>query len=378
MLTVLLTISVATWNVGLEEKLADQRTNSIIDTINTTNFTIFCANEIWGGPERMKYFKDNLNYKYKYSLIDMNTNVANPACNVDQILSGLPDLEKCEDQLCILKLFNVQQHSPCWACLIELSYKMYAGEKYDLNWCLVNEQWMQTLGLMLLSNVELKNVTWSYLPTAVIPRGYISAWYDDIHVVCTHLTVPVVTYPYPGLVIDRVHVDTQSNINYNTYAQMQEKTYGHPQPKIVKSWMEENTEQAKILHNFVLNDTKVILMGDFNMGEELREYNVSAIDPDSYSILTRNLTDAYKGKCTACMGNSIVNMKHNVIYDHIFTRGTNLNIRRTFDKCDLSDHYGLATSEGEMYCDISGSKRWHWEHIAYFVILVLHITQNLY
>lgn len=332
-------LTVGTWNIGLEERLADERVDAIINAINKTNNTVLCLNEIWGGPSRIEYFSKHVNYKYKYSIIDQNIFNTSyvPACQDKDLLSVLENLDSCDNAYCLIGLVNIEQYSDCWACLVELAYKIYAKQSYNLLQCFeASQPWQQTLGLLLLSNVKLHNVTWNYLPTAIIPRGYISANLDDIHIVCTHLTVPTVTYPYPGIA------------SYN-----------------IQSWQEENVLQSTILRNLVAGKRKVLLMGDFNHGGS-NKYDITAIDNTAYEILANNLTDLYKTFCTACIDNTIVDMPYNVIYDHIYARNLKFTyVERYFDKrvmlgdgcayVSMSDHYGLIASN-ETIVDIYDNK----------------------
>ncbi|CAF4997464.1 unnamed protein product, partial [Rotaria sp. Silwood1] len=41
----------ATWNIGLEEQQAFERTSSIIQAIRESNVDILCLQEVWGGPQ---------------------------------------------------------------------------------------------------------------------------------------------------------------------------------------------------------------------------------------------------------------------------------------------------------------------------------------
>lgn len=44
----------ATWNIGLEEKQATERTSSIIQAIRQKDVDILCLQEVWGGPQILR------------------------------------------------------------------------------------------------------------------------------------------------------------------------------------------------------------------------------------------------------------------------------------------------------------------------------------
>lgn len=388
-------ITVTSWNVGLEEQWADQRTPAILAALNQTEppADVLCLIEVWGGPARIRQFVQALNSTYPYhaTLVDdqyvsaPTTPPANyaPACatGADQAAAarlwllvgkcigqaaaatGADDASARSDRAlaCAVSALQTEtavfQRGPCWSCLLELGYKIYSRQIVSaanaLTWCLTDrtQPWVQTLGLVLLSRTPLAHVRTGLYTTWAVPRGYIQASVmhnsnnNQTTLVCTHLTVPNLPVPYLP------HATTP-------YA----------------SWAEENLgETRELVHALTAAGMPqpLVVAGDFNHGPALAASNISAVNANAYQLLAQQvpgMEDVYVtdvrdqqppvsqlDACTCCPDNTVSPTTPAVIYDHVWVRWAGAQTaQRVYDakvwiadgQCarhvHLSDHYGLA------------------------------------
>ncbi|CAF4934792.1 unnamed protein product [Rotaria sp. Silwood1] len=389
-------ITLATWNIGLEEQLATERTSSIINAIRKKNADIVCLQEAWGGPLILRQIYQSLKHVYPYyEIVDdrmrnyisskrLPTQTYNPACIPKNITSAQlclatycsasRDIELliCAMIKCPINFLALYTNSKCWACIFERFISRQ--DPSALNYCgaiilpklnntssgiihiSTEEPWDHTIGLMILAKrgYPLKKLAANlFSEYYLFPRGYIIVSVENKQLIISNTHVATVETPFP-------HAPKGTFFN---------NKYG--------SWNEENKGQTieleSIVWNLFRNNRRkyknAIMAGDFNMGIANSEHNVLALQADSWNYIhqlidtdgSRRWYDDYTEMhrlCTRCTDNLVVHFPVNYIYDHIFTHGNmfhscDLFTRRIFDNrvtistrngtiiTSLSDHYGV-------------------------------------
>ncbi|CAF3632436.1 unnamed protein product [Rotaria sp. Silwood1] len=387
-------ITLATWNIGLEEQLATERTSSIINAIRKKNADIVCLQEAWGGPLILRQIYQSLKHVYPYyEIVDdrmrnyisskrLPTQTYNPACIPKNITSAQlclatycsasRDIELliCAMIKCPINFLALYTNSKCWACIFERFISRQ--DPSALNYCgaiilpklnntssgiihiSTEEPWDHTIGLMILAKrgYPLKKLAANlFSEYYLFPRGYIIVSVENKQLIISNTHVATVETPFP-------HAPKGTFFN---------NKYG--------SWNEENKGQTieleSIVWNLFRNNRRkyknAIMAGDFNMGIANSEHNVLALQADSWNYIhqlidtdgSRRWYDDYTEMhrlCTRCTDNLVVHFPVNYIYDHIFTHGNmfhscDLFTRRIFDNrvtistrngtiiTSLSDHY---------------------------------------
>ncbi|CAF5079825.1 unnamed protein product, partial [Rotaria sp. Silwood1] len=389
-------MTLATWNIGLEEQQAFERTSSIIKAIREKNVDILCLQEVWGGPQILRLIYQSVKDIYPHfevvkdqmrdyvSSNQLPPHTYSPACIASNItnaqiclfthcssFSGSAQLV-CAMTQCSTNFLTLYSNSKCWACIFDRFIS--CGDPLGLNYCgAVNvyqllstspgiipnsteAPWDHSIGLMILAKrpYPLKKLAANlYSDFYVFPRGYIIVSQENKQLIIANTHVATIETPFP----------------HGPIGSFPNNKYG--------SWNDENKGQIKELEslvwNFLLNNKQkyknAIMAGDFNMGIDNFEHNVLALQPDSWNYI-HQLNDAdgstrwsddyteMHSLCTRCTDNLVVTFSNNYIYDHIFTHGSmfnpfNLFTRRIFDDriqinstngimiTSLSDHYGI-------------------------------------
>ena len=333
-------ISIDTFNIGLEEAGNNQRTPAIISAINASGTDIICINEAWGGPSRIIEIIRALTpvYPYHISLVNNSEIIGSTRtypgpCNANALSTVVGPLTACVAAITekpfidvVTRCFREQlaetmeSNDRCWACLIEQTYFVYSKDESiltALDACSKpsNNNWIQTLGLIVLSKTEMVNVTIGWYPAFIAPRGYISTFIpgtlDDvtIQLVCTHLTPDQSLVPYIADVT-------------TPYS----------------SWGQENGNDTILLVEFLRTtkraDSIQVVLGDFNHGPAVNglEGTFSA----AFDVM--NATGMYNpfllsiGLCTACVENNVFSNPGN-LYDHIWLSTSNITgtVSRVYD-----------------------------------------------
>ena len=389
-------LSLATWNIGLEEKQATERTSSIIHAIRNSDADIIALQEAWGGPQILRTIYQAVKSKYpnfqvvddsmrEYINADRIPNQAySPACPAAGIiafetcffpacskLSGIPQL-LCAINQCPKQFFPLYLNLKCWSCVFDRLISR--GDPFGINYCgAVNlpqfvdtspgivpnsteAPWGVSIGLMTLSTKKypLEKIKAALFSESFISvRGYIivGANHGQLIIANTHAATVDTGLPHPL---------TGTFLN---------NTYG--------SWADENKGQIKELEAIVWHAVtngphgkrSAVMMGDFNMGIASFAHNVSNVAPNSWYYIKglKDLSgksrwyDDYtekKNLCTGCIDNYVLSFQQQFIYDHLFTHGplfssSDLFTKRIFDEyvqivlnktkvtTSLSDHYGI-------------------------------------
>lgn len=396
-------LTIGTWNVGLEEQLANQRTPAILQALTQSSPDLLCLTEVWGGPSRIRQFLRSLNYSQAITLVDSNYLASadnqlpqyQPPCQTDNELDIVTKLASCVVAnclsltsstldcalLCLETTLGIDGPaitlSNCWACIIEQTYKIYSRQWPDNNpitgtaklldvcqqdW---SQPWTQTLGLVVLSKVPLELVTIGYYPSFIIPRGYIIARIPSVNTLltCTHLAVTTRSIPYIANFSSPYQSWTEDNEGAARLITRLLDQYITPCNSTVTSVRSD-------LHGRALcNITSQLLMGDFNHGPANVSEGTVAVDPVAYNIIaSAGWTDLARSlPCTACSYNNIYPTNPPANYDHFWVRGSWLPnqstgsqgplvapaVYRYWDQTypinvdghcqdyDLSDHYGI-------------------------------------
>ncbi|CAF5040349.1 unnamed protein product [Rotaria sp. Silwood1] len=367
-------MTLATWNIGLEEQQAFERTSSIIKAIREKNVDILCLQEVWGGPQILRLIYQSVKDIYPHfevvkdqmrdyiSSNQLPPHTYSPACIASNItnaqiclfthcssFSGSAQLV-CAMTQCSTNFLTLYSNSKCWACIFDRFIS--CGDPLGLNYCgAVNvyqllstspgiipnsteAPWDHSIGLMILAKrpYPLKKLAANlYSDFYVFPRGYIIVSQENKQLIIANTHVATIETPFP----------------HGPIGSFPNNKYG--------SWNDENKGQIKELEslvwNFLLNNKQkyknAIMAGDFNMGIDNFEHNVLALQPDSWNYI-HQLSDAdgstrwsddyteMHSLCTRCTDNLVVTFSNNYIYDHIFTHGSmfnpfNLFTRRIFD-----------------------------------------------
>ncbi|CAF4352651.1 unnamed protein product [Rotaria sp. Silwood2] len=389
-------MTLATWNIGLEEEQAFERTPSIIKAIREKNVDILCLQEVWGGPQILRQIYQSVKDIYPHFEVvndDMRdyirsdslpTQTYSPACSASDITnvqiclfthcSNVTDsvLFICATTQCATQFVAPYTNSKCWSCIFDRFISR--NDPLGLNYCgainlpkLISTSpgiipnsteapWDHSIGLMILAKQRypLKKLASSlYSEFYIAPRGYIIVSQENKQLIIANTHVATVLTPIP-------HAPIGTFFN---------NTYG--------SWNDENKGQIIELESLVSNFLRyhrrkyknAIMAGDFNMGIANFEHNVLASQPDSWNYI-HQLNDANEltrwyddytemhSLCTRCTDNLVVKNTDQYIIDHIFTHGQIFNpfklfTRRIFDELieidstngtivtNLSDHYGI-------------------------------------
>ncbi|CAF2703858.1 unnamed protein product [Rotaria sp. Silwood2] len=389
-------MTLATWNIGLEEQLAFERTPSIIKAIREKNVDILCLQEVWGGPQILRQIYQSLkdiyphfevvndgmrNYISSYGLPTQTYSPACPASNIKNVqiciftyCSNLSDsvLLVCAIYKCPTQFLALYLNSKCWACIFDRYISR--GDPLGLNYCgavnlpqLISTSpgiipnsteapWDHTIGLMILAKRQYplkKLAAGLYSEFYIAPRGYIIVSQENNQLIISNIHLATVETPFP-------HAPKGTFIN-NQY----------------DSWNDENKGQTieleSLVWNFLRNNKRkyknAIMAGDYNNGVDNFEHDVLAIQADSWNYIhqlkdtdgSTRWYDDYTERhslCTRCIDNLVVHFSINYIYDHIFTHGnmfdrSELFTRRIFDDrieinstngtviTSLSDHHGV-------------------------------------
>jgi hypothetical protein len=127
----------ATWNIGLEEKQATERTPLIIDAILNSDANIIGLQEAWGGPQILRTIYQAVKSKYpNFEVVDDNmrhyisanrvpNQVYAPACPASDITSF---------EICFFsKLFCIQWCTAIYMCRESMFDTIcYALQKFNM------------------------------------------------------------------------------------------------------------------------------------------------------------------------------------------------------------------------------------------------------
>jgi len=389
-------LALTTWNIGLEEQQATERTPLIIEAILESDADIIGLQEAWGGPQILRTIYQAVKNKYpNFEVVDDNmrnyisadqvpNQVYSPACLASDVIefeicffqncstfSNVPQL-LCAISACTAQFVPLYKNSICYACIFD----RYISRKdpLGLNYCgavnlpqfistspgiipnSTDAPWNNSIGLMILSNAQypLKKVKGAlYSEYYILLRGYIIVTTNDGQLIIsnTHLATVDTSIPHPPA--------------YTFF----NNSYG--------SWDDENKGQITELESNVwsllqdggLGNQSAVMLGDYNMGIANFAYNVSNLSPESWYYI-HGLNDStgepkwyddYTEKqnlCTGCSTNFVVAYQYQYVYDHLFTHGplfssSDLFTKRIFDELvqiiydntnvttSLSDHYGI-------------------------------------
>ena len=136
-------LTLATWNIGLEEKQATERTPLIIQAILNSDADIIGLQEVWGGPQILRTIYQAVKSKYpNFQVVDDNmrdyisadqipNQVYSPACPASGIisfetcffqycstLSDIPQL-LCAMNQCPTHFAPLYLNSKCWSCVFD-------------------------------------------------------------------------------------------------------------------------------------------------------------------------------------------------------------------------------------------------------------------
>ena len=362
-------VSIGNLNIGLEERYNVARVPAIIQALRSDQQGITCLTEVWGGPDMIDRFVNELSdiypYHARYEGDPASASDGSP-CDFD-LLDEADDILQCFlDHRSVLALASciyqaqVEQNSDCWSCILEQGYAVYSQEKdltEALGYCyFTKRRWTQTLGLLVLSKYPVVNSTSHLYESFLAPRGLIDARIQtpvgEFHqnevfqVICTHLTPnnDFLIYP-PGIT------------NYT-------------------SWDEENLGQAKELISYS-NSTftnEQIIVGDFNHSPDIPDSGITGEITESHDYFSLEFAKlggadltTYLKKCSACSDNTVLSMETNRILDYTYYRSTavlsipvintlarlaweyNVRVKHNYDclTLKLSDHYGYVVFVNE-------------------------------
>ncbi|CAF1049174.1 unnamed protein product [Rotaria magnacalcarata] len=164
-------MTLATWNIGLEEQLTFERTPSIIRMIHQKNSDILCLQDVWRGPQILRQIYQAVKDIY-------------------------PHFEVVNDD--IRDYITLYTNSKCWACLFDRFITV--NDPLGFNYCrainlpelisssssiisnLAEAPWDHSIGLIILVKEQypLKKLAPSlYSKFFILPRGYIIVSYES-------------------------------------------------------------------------------------------------------------------------------------------------------------------------------------------------------
>ncbi|CAF1367115.1 unnamed protein product [Rotaria sp. Silwood1] len=262
-------MTLATWNIGLEEQQAFERTSSIIKAIRENIYPHF---EVVNDDMR-DYISSG----------PLPTQTYSPACVASNSALFICTITRCRTEF--LALYT---NSRCWACIFDRFISR--SDPLGLSYCgeinlpqLISTSpgimpnsteapWDHSIYLMILSKGQypLKKLPANlYSEFYIAPRGYIIASQENKQLIIANTHVATIETSIP-------HASIGTFLN-NTY----------------DSWNDENKGQTieleSLVWNFLRNNQQkyksAIMVGDFNMGIANFEHNVLAIQPDSWNYI---------------------------------------------------------------------------------------------
>ncbi|CAF0781323.1 unnamed protein product [Rotaria sordida] len=362
----------ATWNIGLEEQLAYERTPSIIKAIREKNIDILCLQEVWGGPQILREIYQSVKDIYPHFEVS-------PACLASKITrtqiclatycSDVNDEAQlvCAVTKCSTQILALFLNRKCWACIFDRFVSR--RDPLGMNYCgavnlpqLISTSssispnsteapWDHTIGLMILakSQYPLKKLAANlYSEFYMAPRGYIIVSQENKQLIIANIHAATVDISFP-------HAPIGTFLN---------NKYG--------SWSDENKAQIieleSLVWNFLRNNKQkyknAIMAGDFNTGIANFEHNVLATQPDSWNYIHRlhdtdgstRWYDDYSemhSLCTGCAGNLVFEYTNNYIYDHIFTYGDLFDSSKLFTRRIFDDRIKINSTNGMVITNLS-------------------------
>ncbi|CAF1159738.1 unnamed protein product [Rotaria sordida] len=366
----------ATWNIGLEEQLAYERTSSIIKAIREKNIDILCLQDVCGDPQILRQIYQSVKDIYPYFQVvndgmrdyisrdDLPTQTCSPVCLATHITnaqicvykycSNVADTQRfiCAMTKCPTETLFLYTNSKCWACIFDRFIN--CGDPLGLNYCGAVKLPQLISTSPAKQRYPLKKLAAKlYSKIGIAPRGYIIVSQEDKQLIIANIHVAAVDISFP-------YAHTETFLNSTCC-----------------SWNDENKGQTieleSVVWNFLCKNKRkyknAIMSGDFNMRITNFKHHVSAIQPDDWNYMhqlhgingsTRWYDDYTEmhGLCTRCTDNLVLPFPNNYIYDHIFTYGdlfnpSKLSTQRIFDDpikinsrnktiiTNLSDHYGI-------------------------------------
>lgn len=389
-------LTLATWNIGLDEKQAAERTPGIIRAILANDADIIALQEVWGGPQILRTIYQAVKQKYpNFQVFDDNmrnyisatkvpASVYTPACPASDVinfeicffrnclsLSGTSQIT-CVVNRCFTQFVPLYKNSVCYACVFDRYISR--SDLLGLNYCgavnippLIRNSpgiipnsteapWNHSVGLMVLSTNKypLKKLKAAlYSEFFIAPRGYIIVSTNNGQLIIANTHAATVDTPVP-------HPAARTFFN-NTYGSWDEENRGH----VIE--LESNVWNS--LKNTDYKNKSAAMVGDFGMSIASFAHNVSDLSRESWFYI-RSLKDLLRkprwyddytekqNLCTRCINNLVLAIQYNHIAAHIFTHGplfssSNLFTKRIFDEyvrliinsvdktTHLSDHYGI-------------------------------------
>ncbi|CAF4211979.1 unnamed protein product, partial [Rotaria sordida] len=211
----------ATWNIGLEEQLAYERTPSIIKAIREKNIDILCLQEVWGGPQILREIYQSVKDIYPHFEVS-------PACLASKITrtqiclatycSDVNDEAQlvCAVTKCSTQILALFLNRKCWACIFDRFVSR--RDPLGMNYCgavnlpqLISTSssispnsteapWDHTIGLMILakSQYPLKKLAANlYSEFYMAPRGYIIVSQDNKQLIIANIHTATVDISFP-------------------------------------------------------------------------------------------------------------------------------------------------------------------------------------
>ena len=389
-------LTLTTWNIGLEEKQAVERTPLIIKAILNSDADIIGLQEAWGGPQILRTIYQAVKSKYpNFQVVDDNmrsyisdaqlsNQLYSPACPSSDIInfeicffqncSGIDQAAQlqCAITICGAQFVPLYTNPICYGCIFD----RYISRQDPLgfNYCgavnlpqLISTSptitpnsteapWNHTIGLMILSTAQypLQKVKAALFSESYVSlRGYIIVTTNNGQLIFANTHTATVDTPFP-------HPPARTFFN-NTYGSWEEENQGHAAELESNVW--------NLLKNGNDTSTSAVMLGDYNMGIANFAHNVSDISAQTWNYIhgLKNLDgtlrwyDDYTEKqnlCTGCLDNYVVAFRRQYIYDHIFTHGplfssSDLFTKRIYDEfvqivsnntnvtTSLSDHYSV-------------------------------------